>query len=136
MSMDFIEKAESLPSPKELREHPELITPEVAQTITEIGEGLSIWSQAFVDWLVPVFEKAQAFIGSLSDTFYQIYLTNGAVYGETQEGCFQWWQEALKVDPEKARAKKEAYQEMCRAEMRASALEFKQKRYIAGYISN
>jgi hypothetical protein len=58
----------TLPDIEEAKEHPELITPEVVETLNQMGEGIGKVGQVLTDW------------------FFQAYLEDGAKYGETPEG--------------------------------------------------
>ncbi len=107
---------ESLPTAQEASNNPELITPEVQQTIADGMQAISKAVTGLIEW-----------VQSLNDWFYQAYLDDGAKYGETNEGMRRWLEERSVESAAKAKVELAAQRERDREEMRALGREMARK---------
>jgi hypothetical protein len=69
------------------------ISDETICAFQNLGQAISNTASAFALHLKPLVKEFQKGIAEFYKMTYQMYLDNGAIYGETQEGYERWMDE-------------------------------------------
>lgn len=87
-------KMESLPTTEEVKVNPELLTPEVIETVNSMIEAIHEVVEAITRWIAihaqEIFDRLSVWAASFHDWTYALYLEQGAKYGETEKGFQRW----------------------------------------------
>lgn len=65
--------------------------------VQKVVDGVAEAGQIILDILRPVAERFVAMGQEIYDTMYESYLSQGAIYGETEEGMLRWMEELNEI---------------------------------------